>query len=396
MGDANEVLPIQLDRGWQTTDLTTGSLGIHIEKPDGKIVDFDQSNAADRFRGLTNKGYAEITLPPEVYQASGDIAVAYVRHTVGSTVESSSNFQIRVLPAIGSGEASDNYIADAGKIIDDIKTKAAAGQIALDSAKNTATAAQAILTALQKNNLMGVQPLKFTGGDLNDAPMGLIFSANSANSPENSPGTYTWTMVEPNWGQTMQVSWINSSVHMYMRMKWQGDKVWQPWTKIPNNDDMVAAIKAAVKVNSVIGTSGIVAATDAAGNVTLSADQTKVMGIRPQPMSGGDLNNAVDGLVFSAISKNRPGNVDGVWVWTMTDPMFGQKMQIAWENPMTGFRPHMYIRHKWQGANDVYDPWVRIPNDDDMATTIKSITINGASMLKPDANGNVNLIIKGQ
>ena len=132
--DAGESLPIILGRGGESIDLTKSVVTLYLEKSSGKIIQVSSDSAPEAWT-INDDGTMSVVLPPETYQAHGDIKVGYLRIKTGDLVESTSSFSIRVLPAKGSPEADDSYISDAAKIVGDIKSKDAAAQVVLEQTR---------------------------------------------------------------------------------------------------------------------------------------------------------------------------------------------------------------------------------------------------------------------
>ena len=149
-GDANETLPILLGRGFSTIDLSEADdIRFYAEKSGNKIVDMSKSTDSAAFPVANEHGYLEIVLPGQLYTTHGDINVAYVQITTGSVKESTSTFQLRVLPSKGSADDNDNYIPEAANIVDDIKSKDDAAQTVLEHIRDKGTEADQIVAGAQ-------------------------------------------------------------------------------------------------------------------------------------------------------------------------------------------------------------------------------------------------------
>jgi hypothetical protein len=128
-GDKGEILPVQLSANFNAQDVRDVPKAFFAEKPDGKIV-VDKNQL--HFTEPSSSGFFNYHLPDALYQAAGSISRVYF--AIGDQ-ESTSDFQIAVLRKVGSPEASDNYITDAEKILDNMKSQNASSQDVLDDSR---------------------------------------------------------------------------------------------------------------------------------------------------------------------------------------------------------------------------------------------------------------------
>lgn len=112
------------------------------------------------------------------------------------------------------------------------------------------------------------------------------------------------------------------------------------------------------------GPVGPAGATGPAGKDGNELDASKYMQIVPQPFVGKDVNNAPNGLVYSAFSQNNPFGEDGIYLWTLEDTTYNQKLQVAWGYASA----EIYTR----AFRATWGPWLKFPSAVDVQTAMQA------------------------